>query len=109
MQIVNLTPHDIVVIDKFGSLINRYEKSGKIARIELKTKEIGKLPDGTPLTRSEYGLVEGLPEFEPNKDIYYIVSRLVKDRVIRGDLLVPSQLVRDGEGNIIGCMSLEEN
>ena len=39
--------------------------------------------------------------------VFYIVSQLVKNALPdRTDLLVPAEVVRDGNGNIIGCKSL---
>lgn len=39
---------------------------------------------------------------------YYIVSRMVANALPnRKDLLVPNELVRDDQGNIIGCRSFE--
>jgi hypothetical protein len=63
------------------------------------------LEDGTPLTKTGFGDVEGLPEYKSGT--YYIVSQIVKNALPkRWDLLVPAEVVRDSRGTIIGCKSL---
>ena len=57
------------------------------------------------LTRQTFGEVVDLPE--PEKDVMLIVSRLVASACPdRSDLLVPGPLVRDSEGEVIGCRGL---
>jgi len=106
MKIVNLTPHTVNIEGGMS-----YPPSGQVARVSCSQKAIGVLPDGTPLSRCEYGDVEGLPT-HPEEGTMYIVSRLVLAAsewdVQRNDLLVPSDLVRDEEGRVIGCRSFEQ-
>ena len=106
IKIINLTPHNVNIIKDNGEKII-VEASGIVARCTQSTKTLGKIND-IPITQSTFGEVEGLPQEE--KNIFFIVSRLVlsacKDR---HDLLVPNELVRDENGNIIGCRSLANN
>ena len=109
MEIINLTPHDVnIVLD--GRVIT-IERSGKIARCEQQTQKVNELNYSNtiiPITQTSYGEVVDLPE--PKENVYYIVSRLVMSAVSgRSDLLVPNGLVRDDNGNIIGCESLANN
>ena len=106
IEFINLTPHNVNVVRE-GEIILVIEPSGTIARCKQETKEIGMLAN-IPITETVFGEVENLPA--PKENTYFIVSRLVlsacKDRK---DLLVPNELVRDEEGNIIGCSSFSVN
>ena len=106
-KIINLTPHSVSIVNPEGKIIKVFEVSGQIARCSQSTKIVGNI-DGIPLTQSVFGEVGDLPPQE--KNTLFIVSRLVlnacKDR---NDLLVPNELVRDEQGNIVGCQSLANN
>lgn len=87
--VVNLTPHDIALVDDQGFARESYPRSGTIARVQ-----------GLPL-----GPVEGLPP--PQEGTLYIVSVIVAERLPeRRDLRVPGDQVRDAQGRIVGCRSL---
>lgn len=100
MKIINYTPHQVDIIGGVS-----YPSQGSV-RLSTFRKNVGILPDGTPLTKTEYGAAEGLPE--PQKDVMYIVSSLVKTALPdRKDLLAPADLIRDKNGRVIGCKSLD--
>lgn len=102
-NIINMTPHDVVVFDANNVEIARYKTSGNLIRLSQKTVVVGDL-NGIPTVRVEFGDPEGLPEF--NADTVYIVSAFVKSALPdRADLIVPSKPVRDEEGRIIGCQA----
>ena len=107
IKIINLTQHNVNIVNKEGKIIKVFEPSGIVARCTQSTTTLGKIND-IPITQSTFGEVEGLPQEE--KNTFFIVSRLVlsacKDR---HDLLVPNELIRDENGNIIGCKSLANN
>jgi hypothetical protein len=64
--------------------------------------------EGIPLVTKTPGEVVGLPEPEEGK--FYVVSALVQGALRqRRDLLVPDDLVRDGEGRVIGCRRFSVN
>ena len=106
-KIINLTPHAVNIVDKEGKIIKIFEPAGIVARCTQSTKIVGNIED-IPISQSVFGEVIDLPSQE--KNTFFIVSRLVlsacKDR---DDLLVPNELVRDENGNIIGCKSLANN
>jgi len=106
MQVINLCQHEVVVLDKDEkTVINRYPASGQVARLSPKTVLLRLLPDGTPMTTTEFGEVEDLPAENVTKLL--IVSRVLFDRFPeRNDLTYPNELVRDEKGNVIGCRSL---
>lgn len=107
ISIVNLTPHAVNVVDGDGNVVNTFPPSGSVSRCAQTTKVVGDV-NGIPVTASQFGAVMDLPE--PSPDARYIVSRLVLSAACgRQDLLVPNELVRDGEGNIVGCKSFAIN
>lgn len=103
-QIINLTPHAILIFDKeTDDLIEQIEPSGTIARARTISAPAEPI-NGIPVVRTSYGEVEGLPDPEPYT--YYIVSGLVKAAAGRDDLLTPTDLKRDEKGRVVGCYGL---
>ena len=103
MKIVNLTPHNVNIINEDGS-IRTIKASGTVARCAQSTQVVDTI-DNIPITTTNFGDVVDLPL--PQADTMFIVSRLVLTACSdRNDLLVPNDFVRDDNGNIIGCKSL---
>ena len=106
MKLKNFTPHNVVIV------INETTKivipSDGIARVtETKTATPSIDVDGVIIEtfKSSFGEVENLPPQE--EGVMVIVSAMAADAAKdRNDLLVPGELVRDNDGNIIGCKSL---
>ena len=122
-QIVNLTPHAIRVLatDRTTVLLDS-KPSGTIARVSVLRQEMGVVPltndaaailaktpgSGIPVFASAYGATENVPPTELFK--VFIVSALVRLALPRRrDVLSPGELVRDGNGQPIGCIGLEVN
>ena len=103
-KIINMTPHPVNILDEENNEIATIPASGKLIRLKsniVRDGEIGEIP----ISKTVFGDPEGLPE--RNTGIYYIVSQLVKSACSgRDDLLVPAEVVRNEDGNIIGCRSL---
>ena len=108
-QLINLTPHDIKIIFEDGTTL-KVPASGEVARVATSNDTVGGVMTeaGTiPVKAVTYGEVTGLPDYDPDKAQYFLVSSLVAARVPdRRDVLVPGDFVRDEKGNIIGCRSL---
>ena len=103
ITIINLTPHPVNLLDVDANVIITFHTEG-LARCSQNDVIIGKLNKDIILTKTSYGEVIGLPEQLPGT--FYIVSRLVRNALPnRTDLLVPNQLIRDSEGQIVGCRS----
>ncbi len=103
-RFVNLTPHEIVLVDNNDKIIATFPPSGIVARVSSETVRVASI-NHIPITTTSYGEVEGLPE--PNDDEVYIVSSLVAQRCKhRKDVFIPNESVRDEKGRIIGCRSL---
>lgn len=128
-KVVNLTPHQINFIlpyhieigkDEFGTpeyvteeRVYSIEPSGTVARCRVERQNIDSfiLEDvddwdiTVPITKTKFGEVEGLPV--PEEGTIYIVSNLVAQAVPhREDVFFPDDVVRDENGNIIGCRAL---
>ena len=108
-QLINLTPHDIVILFEDGTTL-KVPTSGTVARVASTNDTVGGVMTeaGTiPIKSVAYGEVTGLPPYDPERSVFYLVSSLVAARVPeRNDVLVPGDFVRDDKGNIIGCKSL---
>lgn len=101
MKIINLTPHNIDLY-KDGKKIRVFESSGSWRLKEIESN-LGEL-DGVPFVKVWY-LNGEVPQYQ--EGVYYIVSNVIQWAYPdRRDLLIPLDLVRDFEGNIIGCCSL---
>ncbi|MBN1076008.1 hypothetical protein DVV91_16935 [Clostridium botulinum] len=105
VNVINLTPHTVNIIQEDMVELMVYESEGN-ARVSTESVCIGCLNGYTPIFKTKYGKVTGLPKEQ--EGTYYIVSMLVKQACqSRSDLLSPSQPCRDEQGRIIGCLGLE--
>ena len=107
MEIINLTPHKINIVDNDGKLIKVFKSEG-LARATQKDVEIGML-EGIPIIETHFGEPIDLPEYD--QGTYYIVSAITaKAASLSGrntqDLLLTGKTVRNGDGQIIGCQAL---
>ena len=101
MTVLNLTPHPLKVLGEDGEPMLELPKAEAPARVSASTRRVGEV-DGIPVYQEILGEVENLPE--PREGAYYVVSRMIAAACPgRHDLLVPGNLIRDGEGRIIGC------
>lgn len=104
MEIINLTPHEVVFYGDDNNIVATVAPSGTIARLS-QTVNVVEHINGIPVTEIVYGDVEGIPE--EGNDAIYIVSSLVAQQCRqRRDVFIPANPVRDGEGRIVGCRSL---
>lgn len=104
MAVKNLTPHPIHIVDAEGTVLKTFQSEG-LVRLKASTVHAGFSVDGVPVTKTQFGEPEGLPLFE--QGTFLIVSQLVKSALPdRFDLVVPADVVRDANGNIVGCRSL---
>lgn len=100
----NLTPHNITIMDSEGKIVRVITPESAPARLKVQTVPADPI-DGVATSKTVFGEPTDLPDFEYNT--YLIVSQLIKNALPnRFDLLVPAEVVRDLEGNVIGCKSL---
>jgi hypothetical protein len=106
MTFVNLTPHAITVVLDNTSV--QFPASGNVARVSTSRVSGPTLTAYNSVSiqtsRVEFGAVEGLPD--PVDGTVYIVSGMVAARVNRPDVFAPGELVRDANGQPIGCKGL---
>ena len=102
MNFVNLTPHALNIVQADGSVYT-LPPSGQTARVGTTRTVINEI-DGIEIYETQFGEVEGLPE--RNGQDLFIVSALVAQRANRADVYSPGELVRDGDGKVIGCRGL---
>ena len=107
MRIVNLTPHEVKIVDGGNNVVAVFPSDGVawVSQYDVLVDEINSIP----VVKTEFGEVLGLPE--PAEDTVFIVSRItVEVARARGlntdDLLITSGAVRDDQGRIIGCRAL---
>ena len=112
MQIRNLTPHAVRIVDEQGSLLAEFPSEGA-ARAEQRDTPQGDLLIGTaavPTVRTEFGGLIGLPD--PEEGVLLIVSNILVQAAKEvgrptDDLLFPSGIpLRDAAGQIIGVRAL---
>jgi hypothetical protein len=102
-NIKNLTPHPIHLLDEDNNIIRTFASDG-LVRLQANTVNAGFTVDDCKITKTVFGEPTGLPEYQFGQ--FYIVSQLVKSALPnREDLLVPAEVVRDSNGNILGCKS----
>jgi hypothetical protein len=96
MTILNYTPHTI----NEATTGNSYPSNG-VARLSATTEVVDNI-NGINIYHTTFGEVEGLPESE--EGVVIIVSGMILDAVSdRDDLIAPGILVRDENGNPVGC------
>ena len=105
MKFINLTPHDVTIVD--GETKHTFPKQGlaRVQTIPLNPTMLG----GIPFFTTTYGGTEGLPE--PQEGIIFIVSMVVAQaNPERRDIVFPASdpanSVRDEKGNLIGFKAL---
>ena len=105
MQIINLTPHTVVVAADFNSSRVEFPSEG-IARVSSTATKVDTV-NGIDIVATTYGEVEGLPE--PQEGVVFLVSMLVGQVPAvkaRPDVLCPdtspAAAVRYPNGYIVG-------
>lgn len=100
MKFVNLTQHDLTIVLENGDDLV-LPASGEVARVTFSTQQVDEV-DGIPIFKTVYEPeVAGLPE--PEDGTIYVVSSLAAQTAKRQDVLAPTQLIRDGEGQVIAA------
>ena len=98
-NILNFTPHALNVVDLDGN-VTTFPSVG-VARVATSVKALDPVC-GFDVVSTTFSDVTDLPDYDPDK--YYVVSRLVLSACPdRADLLCPGELIRDADGNVVGC------
>lgn len=100
---INATPHPINIVDPVTrKIIKTFPKTEYSCRVITKITPL-ESSEGIPMFKTEYHGLEGLPP--PVDGTVYIVSLPCIGKG-RNDLVSPKGLVRDENGNPIGCEGL---
>ena len=104
MRIINLTPHAINVLSKDDDIVATFPSEG-LARATEKSEFSHKV-GSFDVVKTQYGEPEGLPAYEA--ETYLVVSKITAEAAraygrTTDDLLLTSDLVRNEQGQIIGC------
>ncbi len=129
MKIVNLTPHQITIMNEEKEIMLVVPASGKVAKLDsdkelIKEEEVYYLFPEDKNTISFYATKYGIPllvkmdkegkeisrsQMPPVKeDIIYIVSGLFRSGYPRLDLWQPGELIHDKNGIPIGYVGLSQ-
>lgn len=102
---VNLTLHDINIVDNDNNIIYKINASGTDARIDEEKTQICEI-GGIQINEKKFIKVIDLPA--PERNTYYIVSENIARMEIneRNDLLIPDKAVIDESIGIIGYRAL---
>ena len=113
---LNLTPHEIIVVEENGDEIASFPASGVVARVSVTEKVTGMLRfDGIPVDviSSDFGEVEGLPSLSDLEGHErFLVSSMVLDRLgseWSGIAFAPDtgkSAVRNEKNHIVGVTRL---
>lgn len=108
MEIINLTPHTVNVWNVEGTeKLSDLPPSGNVARVEVARTLAGEVA-GLPVFVQQRGEVTGLPAFVQGS--YLLVSAQVRLALPeRTDLLSPGELLRNEQGQPVGCKGLDGN
>ena len=103
-----VTLHDLDVRNLNEETLKYLKLEIPPVRVATNRVLVAKLPDGVGLYKTEYGEVEGLPE--PQEGVLYIVPAMVRNALPeRKDLASPGMLIRNAEGQPVGCDGLDIN
>jgi len=101
MQLINLTPHKINIHGK------TIEPTGYVSRVNNVQSQVDTV-DGIPILVTTVTEATHLPDAE--KGTYFIVPAIVRMSVPkRKDLLSPVKLIRNRDGDVVGCAAFERN
>ncbi|HCM36992.1 MAG TPA: hypothetical protein DIS53_03650 [Candidatus Wildermuthbacteria bacterium] len=109
MRLLNLTPHELVLVGENSDPIVRIPQSGQVARVATRATKVGEVEvDGyiVPVVSTEFGEIDGLPE--ATDGTIYIVSivALAALKGTRQDVVAPDtgpqSAIRNADGTIKG-------
>ena len=100
MKFINLTQHNLTIVLENGDDLVLLA-SGEVARVTFSTQQVDEV-DGIPIFKTVYEPeVTGLPE--PQDGTIFIVSSLAAQTAKRRDVLAPTKLIRDDDGQVIAA------
>lgn len=105
MKLINLTGHDIIILDDADNIVNVIKSSGCIRVNQTTVRSENFHPVDYPISHTTYGDAFLPPVI---KDTVYIVSSIVRQSCLdRIDLVIPSETVYN-DRVVVGCRSLDQ-
>lgn len=101
-KLINLTPHDIHILNANGELVETLPKSDNPLRVESENKLVDTV-NGYGIYKTMFGELSYTPVVDDS--LVYVVSMLCAKVANRVDFLIVNDTVRNAEGNIVGCKS----
>lgn len=101
MDIVNLTPHDITVVDNNNRVLMNIPTTDLVARLKTSPVVVGKV-NGIPLVKHQCISFINLPD--PDPGTMFLVSSLIQQFSSRKDLIAPDtgpSCVRDNNRKVV--------
>lgn len=101
MDIVNLTPHDVIVVDDNNRVLMNIPTTDMVARLKTSPEVVGKV-NGIPLVKHQCISFINLPD--PDPGTMFLVSSLIQQFSLRKDLISPDtgpSCVRDRDRNVL--------
>lgn len=109
MNLVNLTPHEVVVYDLMGrEVVLRLLPSGSVARATEQTVQHGDVM-GVPVVKTTMGDVTGVSHGHGSFIVSALVGQKLADQIKRAVYSPdtgPESVVRDPQGKILGVRRL---
>lgn len=107
---LNRTEHSVKIFNTIGvetpdMVLEQYK--GEPIRVSCESRKVDVI-EGIDIYEVVYGEVTGLPKYV--EGVFYVVSAMVRQALPgRKDLLSPGQLIRNEQGQPIGCLGLVRN
>ncbi len=105
-NIINSTPHELVLYSQSGEKLRTWSKSPAPARVAEDIQPAHRIPsDGTIVPMFRVNVDENATELpDPIEGTYFVVSRVTAMHYPeRSDFIFPFNEVRDETGRVIGC------
>lgn len=107
VEFVNLTPHDINLITEQGTITFESAVEKEFTARCSEERSLEKDIKGVIINQKNFGEVANL--LEPKENRYYLVSNMVISACPnRCDLIAPDEIVRNENGQIVGCRSFSK-
>ena len=120
-MVINCTPHDVDIYITSDCLLNvgrlyLHEKADMEYPEPLRVYPAAKEPARMHFVQRDPGTADGILVYcwasygitglpEPKPDTYYIVSKILAQACPeRKDLIFPGTVVRNGSGDVVGCI-----
>ena len=99
-MLVNMTPHPITILNEDGEVEKEIPSSGIVPRVQYQRTLVEEVEEVKVWQQSQAEITD-LPDFQ--EGVFVIVSKMVAEAAKRHDLIVPTDMVRNDDGVVLGC------